>query len=181
MDWTTQQLIPSKLFAYDPNFDLAGFLQGRNSFLASYAYSSPDGSFHTTFPEHLDTLCKIFDVAQKWMLISLQREQSLVNQTTMPVVAWRLNAAVGLGIEDDHMGKSQVIQKYLGFYNQMVHGVPTSRMLFREWTETATQNVLGQNITTPDAMTWLQLMWTPDFSVLKTNHDLWKQWWPEDV
>jgi hypothetical protein len=149
--------------------------------LSSYEYDSPDKTFHALFPEHLDTLCRISLVSPKWVLVSLQREQSLVDQTITPSSQWKMDACLGFGVEDDHMGRQRVLQNFLGFYNQLVSGVPRCRQLFDEWTKTSAQEVQATVVQTPDPMTWLQLRYTPVFDILDINYHLWKRFFPEDL
>lgn len=187
MDWFGFKLIPSSLFTYDAGFNTKEFLASRNSFLLEYQYDNPSYQL-VRFPEHLDALCKASNVPQKWVLVSLQREQSLVTENIIPVRAWRLNACMGYGVLDDHNGVVDAAEgatgmqkKYYGFFNQLSWAVPRCRVLFDRWTAETSQVVENKMVQTPDAFTFLQLKYTPVMDVLNTNYSIWKRFWEKDL
>jgi hypothetical protein len=132
----------------------------------------------------IDVLCRVNGISKKYILISLQREQSLVQETSREPknIVFRTDWALGLGRMDDLQGNKKVLESRRGFYQQLSLGVPRLRVLFDEFASSKkVLKIRGEEYSIPSALTWVQLRWTPNLDVLNFNYDKWKKLWPGDI
>jgi hypothetical protein len=133
----------------------------------------------------IDAVCQAYQWSQKWVLMNLQAEQSLVDnfdEHTQRSLDW----AMGYGDEADYDNQGKltnpnIITADKGFNNQIIHAVPTYAAIFRKWSQFQTLSADGQTTACPSAYAFITLTYTPTFARLKTNFDIWKKYWPGDL
>lgn len=104
----------NEFFGYKDEFSVQGFFNKRRSFLASWSFEGALAS------EIIEGICKSYDLDQRVILISLQREQSAVAAKT-PLSHRKMMRVLGYGALDGKKAgdRGTDIEKYYGFTNQI--------------------------------------------------------------
>jgi hypothetical protein len=94
------------------------FLQSRGSGLADLKFSTPDGT--RSAADIIFEAGKRNNISQKYLLVLLQKEQSLITSRTPS--DYQLNWATGYAVCDSCSTEDPRVQKFKGFYKQVDWG-----------------------------------------------------------
>lgn len=124
--------VPAKAYDFDPSFilsnddindgqsmnlnEIQSFLSQANSFLSSYITVDIDGG-NRFASEVIFNASRLYNINPKWILVTLQKEQSLINSSS-PSQA-QLDWAMGYAVCDDCSKDDPAIQKFKGFAKQI--------------------------------------------------------------
>ncbi|MCC6639128.1 hypothetical protein IT409_01055 [Candidatus Falkowbacteria bacterium] len=97
--------------------DISAFLTSQNSFLGSYTTIDTDG-FARSAAEIIYLSAHANKINPRWILVTLQKEQSLVLEQSSPIQD-RLDWAMGYGVCDSCSKDDPGIQKFRGFAKQV--------------------------------------------------------------
>jgi hypothetical protein len=166
------EILPDKLFGYQNHFNIQDWLVAKNCFLKDYQVLSH------LFSDYLICICESMNVNPKLILVSLQREQSLISRHDTPTQE-RLNRALGVGCYDNGDNASfygfqtQIdgcLKTYLKWFN-----LPIMPIKIDEGTK------FQQNIFAKNSFTFAIYMYTPHVAAAELTYNIWRGWWPEDV
>lgn len=184
-------MVPVKAADFDPSFivsnndledyqsmnlnEIQTFLSSANSFMTNYMTTDIDGG--TRFASEI-----IFNAANKnkinpkWILVTLQKEQSLVGSSTPSQD--QLDWAMGYGVCDSCAKDDLGIQKFRGFANQIDKATSRLRyyLTFPEkfnFFAGQTFQIDNQAITIKNQATALLYNYTPH---IHGNFNFWKLW-----
>lgn len=123
---------PVKAYEFDPSFilsnddindgqsmdlnEIQSFLSQQDSFLANYITQDVDG-INRFASEIIFNATRANSINPKWILVTLQKEQSLVNSTSPS--QGQLDWAMGYAVCDDCSKDDPGIQKFKGFAKQV--------------------------------------------------------------
>lgn len=97
--------------------DIAKFLQNNNSFLSLFTTQDADGTYKSA-AEIIYQAAQNNKINPRWILVTLQKEQSLILEQSTPIPN-RLDWAMGYGVCDDCSKDDPGIQKFKGFAKQV--------------------------------------------------------------
>jgi len=92
------------------------FFVNNRSTLADYKTSDPWGNTKTA-AQIINDAAKYYTISPKFLLVTVQKEQSLVTDTTPN--QYQLDWATGYGVCDSCSTSDPAIQQYRGFFNQI--------------------------------------------------------------
>ena len=176
-----EYIIADQLFHYDPNFNVQRFLIDRGSFLATYRVTDPADNKDYNVASLINKYCSDpkNNVSQKWVLVCLQREQSLISQKTIPTDIHRLDWAMGYGYLEE---VPLIMFKYQGFTNQIINAIPRSRELFNQFINPVSVIMDMESWLIPNKFTWLQCQYTPHITTsIIVNAEIWANYWADDM
>lgn len=173
-------ILPDCLFPYE-EMDIRAFLSARRSFLADYLVNG------RPFHELLRGVCLEYNMNPKLLLVSLQREQSLVTATSAPAEAV-LQRAMGFGCTD-----SGDMPRFYGLERQLRKAAQYYRLFFDRWEHKPMRIDGGADKVTPaNAFTSSLYEYTPWVGDIQRGGNvppfggkltwlIWGRWWPQDV
>jgi hypothetical protein len=139
-----------------------------------------------SFAVILDTIAKQLDLNQKFMLATVQKEQSLLyKKTTSDVlyyktgsVKYEFDAAYGCGYLDD----GTIIPRFRGIKRQIIGAAWTFSNRASEWVPgTSIKTISGGTVTPENACTWACYRYTPHVYAQQSLHNIYKTYFPEEL
>ena len=186
LTWFVNDVMPDELVPYQA-FDIQKFLSQRGSFLKDYKIGTD------AYSTWLDALCKKNNINAKMIMVTLQKEQSIVMMGQAPGEK-KMDRCLGYGMTD-----SGDIKKWYGFQKQHEGAIAQVAKDFTKFSKTWPQPkqevddglLTIQPFTAHTSLLYKYTPWTgsPD-SVYYSKWGihgaylywtLWKQWWPEDL
>jgi len=188
-------LIPYPLIAaeFNPNFlisdeemqykdamsvkDIASFLKEKGGYIADIMTPDWEGVPRTT-AEIIFNAAQEYIINPKYLLVKLQKEQSLVTDTdpTQKQLDW----ATGYGVCDSCSMDDPKIQKYRGLGKQIDHAAGIMRWYYdnaaeQTWIKAPNQvyNIDGQSVVPANQATAFLYTYTPH---IQGNQNFWKLW-----
>jgi len=123
---------PARAYDFDPSFilsnddindyqsmnlnEIQSFLSQAGSFLSSYIATDFDGG-NRFASEIIYNASRLYHINPKWILVTLQKEQSLINSSNPS--QGQLDWAMGYAVCDDCSKDDPAIQKFKGFAKQI--------------------------------------------------------------
>ncbi len=167
--------LPDSLFGF-ADMDIQQFFLDRKSFLANFVTYAGNRA-----NQIIKDTTRAFNVNPKLILVSLQREQGLIetknagdiksytkeNGVKIDPLDWCL----GVGLLD----KGQVLSPYKGFAVQIKEACHIYRKYYNAPLE------INGGIMPENHFTSTLLMYTPHVEALKLTHDLWLKYFPKDL
>ena len=190
--WIPDDVLPEDLFSYcgSGTFSIQKFLESKKSFLSNYPIETPEDATRPVTPYNvwLDHICQVADISPKILLVSLQKEQSLISKKAPPSESI-LKRCLGFGMTD-----SGDMTQYYGFAQQHIFAADW----FKRKHELAIKPIPVDNklitltpLTKFTSVLYTYTPWTgsPDstyYSKWGTHGvylmwKLWRQYWPEDL
>lgn len=168
-EYRDDDVFPDRLFIYQNGLNLQAWLEKRKSFLAEYEL------FGHKAMDYILCMAQAQNINPKLLLVSLQREQSLISYQGVPPQE-KLDRALGVGCTD-----GGDIKKFYGLANQVDGCFETYRKWYER--EIAVQRVnFGKlSILAKNQFTFTLYQYTPHTSSAKLTYDIWRGWWPEDL
>ena len=158
-------------------FDIQAFLQEKNSSLANFVTEFQDGT-NRKASYIIYNSAQQYNINPKYLLVKLQKEQSLVTETNPSQK--QLDWATGFGVCDACSKDDLDIQDYKGFNNQVESAAAVMRSYYNKvntqtWIKKAgqTYNIDGENITPMNNATAFLYTYTPH---LHGNENFWTIW-----
>jgi hypothetical protein len=153
------------------------FLQSKGSPLAYYATIDTDGLGRTA-SEIIWRVAQSYKISPKVLLVTLQKEQSLITDTTP--TQKQLDWATGYGICDSCSMSDPTLQKYKGFATQVDYAAGWKRWFLENvatlaWVKQPGQTYLidSYSITPNNIATAAFYTYTPHYN---GNYNFWKIW-----
>lgn len=153
------------------------FLEGKGSPLAYYSTIDVDGLGRTA-SEIIWRVAQSYEISPKVLLVTLQKEQSLITDTTPSQK--QLDWATGYGVCDSCSMSDPNIQKYKGFANQVDYAAGWKRwfmdnVLTLSWAKQPGQTYLidSREVTPNNIATAAFYTYTPHYN---GNYNFWKIW-----
>ena len=147
--------------------DVQAFLNTQKGPLKSYSALDHNGVMKTS-AQMIDEAAKGWGISPMVVLVTLQKEQSLLSETnpTQKDFDW----ALGAGWTD-----SKKILKYQGFGKQVWFGTSHIAKLAKEaWSPGMSKTIDGVNVVPTNRATWGLYRYTPHFG---GNTSFWMIWW----
>lgn len=181
-------VIPDKAIWGSSGIDVQRFLASRGSYLAKFSERiTPDGKRTilpwagtvTTAAHWIEMQAGLNGVNPAWILVSLQREQSLIDNAASKPSDKRLNGALGYAMFDD----GTINPTFQGFWRQVWGAAKSAGDTMRLW---ALANKgkpypvnYGKDVVVPqNAASALVYRYTPHGSAAVTTHKLYKKYFP---
>ncbi|NLO90694.1 MAG: hypothetical protein GX410_01710 [Elusimicrobia bacterium] len=181
MPFRKECILPDCLFPYR-EMDVQAFLVARRSFLANFKVGG------RPFHELLRTVCLEHNVNPKLLLVSLQREQSLITRPVAPMEAV-LNRAMGFGCTD-----GGDMPQFYGLERQLRKAAQYYRLFFDRWMPGKPMRIDdgADKVTPANAFTSSLYEYTPWAGDIQRGGNvppfggkltwlIWCRWWPTDV
>ncbi len=153
------------------------FLKDKGSALANYATIDIDGLGRTA-SEIIWRVAQTYEISPKVLLVTLQKEQSLI--TTITPTQKQLDWATGYGVCDSCSMSDPTIQKYKGFATQVDYAAGWKRWfldnaLTLSWVKLpgVTYSIDAYRITPTNLATAAFYTYTPHYH---GNYNFWKLW-----
>lgn len=189
----------SPLLAFNPNFLLSDFeltdgnalsrkgiqdfLQSKGSALARLQFDTPSG--RKSSADIIFDAGRYYRISQKYLLVLLQKEQSLVAATNPSQE--RLDWAMGYGVCDSCSKDDPALRKYKGFFNQVNWAAKRIRESYLAdimsrgytvsgWGPGITKVVDGVEVTPENMATAALYTYTPHIHGNQNFVRLWNQW-----
>ncbi len=175
-----EDVIPDRcIFPFDGSLDIKGFLQSRESPLASVMFGT------TSIGAAIKASCSTWDVRPEFVLVSLQTEQRLiewykshVKPPTQDVLDW----ALGFGKLDD--GKT--VERFKGLEKQIQSCAQGVRRILRKvtpfvgkpYTLDAAQQAERVTLTCKTAATLVLYEYTPHIEAARLRWQLYRRYFP---
>jgi hypothetical protein len=156
--------------------EIQSFLESFNSFLATYVTEDAYGTRRSA-AEIIYNAARTHYINPKWILTTLQKEQSLVADQQTPTPN-RIDWAMGYGVCDDCSKDDPLIQKFKGFGKQVdraaarVRFYITNPHLFN-FKAGGTYEISGETVTIKNLATATLYIYTPH---IHGNQNFWKIW-----
>jgi hypothetical protein len=172
------RLKDSAMIGYDPSFNVNHFFFEKGNFLKDW--KTEDGKYAGNI---INAYCSQFGINQRMLVVTLQREQGLIEDlgrpfTNPPQDIRRLNGATGCGMWDD----GTVISKVQGFEQQIAGACATYKKWYLIWKAGTRKELVPPDkekwCEPENAITYSLLMYTPHASVLKLNEDIYDRYFP---
>jgi len=172
------------LKGYDKDFNSNHFFFTQNCFLKDYKIDNfMPGNIINSF-------CAQYDINQRIIMITLQREQGLISKKSVDEVKeytrpngekiYPLNWACGCGVPDSIAS----IKKYQGFVNQIKGAAATYRFWYDAYKPGVINELLDKEMKQCEpetAITYALLKYTPHIDVLTFNERLCLQYFKEYI
>jgi hypothetical protein len=157
--------------------DIRYFLSRHSGILKHYVTNNTSTGELMTAAEIIYQAAQKYQINPKYLLTLLQKEQSLITNShpTIKALGW----ATGYAVCDDCSMNDPYLQKYKGFYNQVMYAAQRNRFYLensdKTWLFQAGKeyNIDGQIVTPYNQATAALYSYTPH---LNGNHNLWKIW-----
>jgi hypothetical protein len=146
--------------------DIQGFLNAQKGPLKTYATPDHNGTVKTA-AHIIDDAAKAWGVSPRTILVTLQKEQSLLSEPSPAQKA--LDWALGMGATDS--GK---VYKYQGFGKQVWFGASHLSSLGNGWSPGLSTPIDGTRVVPSNRATWGLYRYTPHFA---GNTSFWMVWW----
>lgn len=182
MRTVTSKLSDSCLYQWNPDFNVNHFFFEQNCFLKEQRF---DG---IVAGEIINHACKVHNLNQKFLLVTLQRESGIVacktfeeadkkrNDFGLPVIEWACCCGLPDNIKD-------IKPQYKGFANQISGACSTYRKWYDYWMPSRNIALIldttEPEVMTGSAITFSMLRYTPHLSVVNLNETLYKQYFGE--
>ncbi len=157
--------------------DINYFLNRQNGILKYYNTTNPENSEEISAAEIIYQAAQTYQINPKYLLVLLQKEQSLITNPTPSLKA--LDWACGYAICDDCSMTDSVLQEYRGFYKQVMYAAERNRFYIdnknQPWLFQIGQEYLIDNriITPMNQATVCLYNYTPH---INGNYNFWKIW-----
>ncbi len=161
---------------------LQSFLTEKGSYLAQYSITDPFGKTKTAAQVIYDA-GKYYNVSQRVLLATIQKEQSLI--TDASPTARALDWATGFGVCDSCSKDDPAIKQFKGFYNQINW---TAKQFARYYDEPGrfrhqvgeTYNIDGTLVTPANLATAGQYNYTPHTHGVELFHTIMQRYFAKD-
>lgn len=163
--------------------DIQAFLNHYNSFLTQYSTADVNG-LNRTASDIIYRASTEHKINPKYLLVKLQKEQSLVTEKTP--TQKQLDWATGYGICDDCSMSDPALQKYKGFGTQIDNAAGIIRWYYdnlnnESWIKrnNNTYNIDGINVRPMTLATAFLYTYTPHIHGNKNFWTLWQKWFEQ--
>lgn len=151
------------------------FLAGKKSYLATYV----DPAIRITAAQAIYDSAYLHRVNPKYILVLLQKEQSLIEDGTP--TDDQLNWATGYGICDDCSKSDPAVQKYKGFTNQADWGAGGTRFYFDnpdkfKYQVGSTYTIDNTQVKISNDATRALYIYTPHLHGNEMLYNIWQKW-----
>lgn len=163
----------SAMDGWDGEFNPANFLFKMNCFLKDFVVQ---GLFA---PNIINHYAQAYKLNQRIILMTLQKEQGLIEKTYAPEPAI-MDKACGVGI----LEKGEIIEKFKGFENQIKSCVATYRHHFDTWEPgkiailTNGHGVEVGGVECQTSIAYALLRYTPSINALHLAEDVYHRYFP---
>ncbi len=157
--------------------DINYFLSRHNGILKYYITANPNTEERMSAATIIYEASQTYKINPKYLLVLLQKEQSLITNPSPSIRA--LDWATGYAICDSCSMTNPALQKYRGFYNQIMYAAERNRFYIENkdqpWLFRIGQEYLidGHIITPSNQATACLYNYTPH---LNGNYNFWKIW-----
>ncbi len=156
-----------EFFGYKDEFSVQDFFRKRGSFLADWSFEGALAS------DIIEGICKHYELDQRVILISLQREQSAVAAKT-PLSNRKMMRILGYGMLDGKKAgdRGTDMEKYYGFTNQISNAARGYMSLAEGYKEGKALRVDFNklDIVPANAPTWAYYRYTPHIHAGKMSY-----------
>lgn len=190
--------LPVNAYEFDPSFiisnddindgkamdlnEIQSFLSQQDSFLSSYIAEDIDGS-NRFASEIIYNAAKKNNINPKWILVTLQKEQSLINSSNPS--QGQLDWAMGYAVCDDCSKDDPAIQKFKGFAKQIDRAAARIRY-YQDYPEkfnfTAGMSAVIDNVfvSIKNMATAVLYNYTPHIHGNQNFWKIWTRWFAKD-
>ncbi len=157
--------------------DIRYFLNQNNGILKKYTVKNPSNGKLMDAAEVIYNASKIYKINPKYLLVLLQKEQSLI--TDPSPTQKQLDWATGYAVCDSCLMTDNEIQKYKGFYNQVTNAAKRNRFYIdnknTSWffKTQSYYSIDGQTVSPINQATANLYNYTPH---INGNYNFWKIW-----
>ena len=158
-------------------YDIQSFLNKQTGVLKNYFVKDPNTGKFISASEVIQKAATQYRINPKYLIVLLQKEQSLITDPYPD--RKQLDWATGFAICDDCSMDDPLLQKYIGFYNQVFYAAQRNRFyidndnvswLFQKGQE---YNIDGKKIIPLNQATVNLYNYTPHYN---GNYNFWKLW-----
>lgn len=181
----TSKLTEQCLNGVDQKFNVNHFLFERNCFLKTHIIN---GMMSGNIINHE---CFAYNINQRFILMTLQREQGLISKIDISQVKPYkradgrmmnpLDGACGVGLYDD-----RTLDKYLGFQNQIKGACATYRFWFDSFKENIELEMYDRGedgkyikVIPGSALVYALLRYTPHLGIIKKSEDIFEEFFTQ--
>lgn len=183
MERIKSKLPDSCLSGFDKDYNTNHFFFEQNCFLKDYMVNGE--KINLKAGDYINKQCKAYDINQKLILTTLQREQSLISKKDIKdIVSYKrpdgavvdsITGACGVGLYD-----TKTLNRYIGFDNQIKWACATYRTRFNEFKpntefETLDKDKDGKYIKViPESgLVFALLRYTPHLTSVEKTEKVW--------
>lgn len=154
---------------------IQSFLEKKGSYLSNYFFDADESGIKISAAQHIFNASQAFQVNPKFLLVMLQKEQSLVEQKTPKVT--QLDWAMGYGCFDGQ----PCFERWRGFHKQVNSAAEQFRYYYdniNEYNFQPGKNAVidGKSVTPTNAVTAALYNYTPHLHGNKLFRDIWDRY-----
>ena len=168
------------LDGYDNSFSVNKWLFQKQNILSTLDVEFPAEHTKVNCSNVIQAGCKAYNINQRFVLMTLQREQQLVELGGLPRKTVpddnTMKRATGCGCFDD----GTTVSKFSGFYNQIYCACSTYRFWFKSYHQDVVAELVAPDVEKAvickSAVTYALIKYTPHVGALELSEKIWSRY-----